>query len=133
LPTLAPGRVAQLARFCLVGLTCYVLNILMLAALCELLGMHYIVAYVIVFFLGCAVGYWLNKHFTFSLRAPLDRAAMARYILVNVGALIVSTAALHVLVQWMHVWYLAAITLIAAVNAPLSFIAHRLVTYRIAT
>jgi putative flippase GtrA len=72
LPTLAPGRVAQLARFCLVGLTCYVLNILTLAALCELLGMHYIVAYVIVFFLGCAVGYWLNKHFTFSLRAPLD-------------------------------------------------------------
>ena len=45
----------------MVGATCYVVNILALAALCELLGMHYIVAYVLVFFLGNALGYWLTS------------------------------------------------------------------------
>jgi putative flippase GtrA len=127
------GRSAQLARFCIVGLTCYVANIVALAVLCEVLRIHYVVAYIAVFFMGNALGYWLNKRFTFSLSTPLDRAAMTRYLLVNCVMLALSTAALHVLVEWAHIWYLAAVTIIAGVNAPVSFLAHRVVSYRIAT
>jgi putative flippase GtrA len=133
MPTLISGRIAELARFCIVGLTCYTANILALAALVELAGMYYIAAYILVFFMGNALGYWLNKHFTFAVRAPLDRASMLRYLLVNSVMLVLSTAALHVAVEWLHAPYLTATAVIAAVNAPASFAVHRLVTYRITT
>jgi putative flippase GtrA len=133
MPTFTSARIAQLARFCIVGLTCYTANILALAALCELLGMHYVVAYILVFFMGNALGYWLNKRFTFGVRTGLDRASMVRYQLVNLVMLAISTAALHVLVESAHVQYLAATAIVAAVNAPAGFMAHRLVTYRITT
>jgi putative flippase GtrA len=133
MPTFTSARIAQLARFCIVGLTCYTANILALAALCELLGMHYIPAYILVFFMGNALGYWLNKRFTFGLRAGPDRTSMLRYQLVTLVMLAISTAALHVLVESVHVPYLTATAIIAAVNAPASFVAHRLVTYRITT
>jgi len=128
-----PGRAAQLLRFCLVGFTCFAVNILVLAALHELLGVHYVVAFVVVFVLGNALGYWLNKRFTFGLRTALDRASMVRYLTVNSIALVLSTAAVYMLVEWLHVWYLAATIVIAGVNAPVSFVVHRLFTYRMAT
>jgi putative flippase GtrA len=128
----ARTRLSQLARFCVVGLTCYVFNIVALAALCELLGMHYAVAFTLVFLAGNVLGYWLNKRFTFGIGTALDRAALVRYLAVNLLLLAVGVGALHALVEWMGLWYLAATTIVAAILAPLSFVAHRLVTYRLA-
>jgi putative flippase GtrA len=133
MPTFVSGRGAQLARFCTVGLTCYIVNILALAALCEVGGMHYIAAYLVVFLIGNALGYWLNKRFTFELRSPVEGASMLRYMLINCIMLLLSTAALHLLVESLHVQYLAATAIIAGINAPASFVAHRVVSYRIAT
>ncbi len=132
MPTFVSGRADQLARFCLVGLTCFIVNTLVLAALCELGGMHYVLAYVAAFFVGNALGYWLNKRFTFALRSRLDRASMLRYLVVNCVLLGISTLALHLLVESLHVWYLAASLIIAGIIAPAGFVAHRIVSYRIA-
>ena len=126
------GRAAQLARFCIVGLICFIANIAALAFFCELAGMHYVWGYILAFCSGNVLGYWLNKRFTFALRTRLDRAALVRYVLVNCVLLALSTAALHLLVESLHVWYLAASMLIAVINAPASFVAHRVLTYRIA-
>src|SRR5678810_514022 len=93
-----PGHGSQLLRFCIVGATVYVANILALAALCELLHMNYVAAYVLVFLLGNALGYWLNKHFTFAVRKRLDRASLGRYLLVNCVMLAASTLLLRVFV-----------------------------------
>jgi putative flippase GtrA len=133
MPFFSSGRIAQLARFCIVGLTCYTVNILALAALCELAGMHYIPAYILVFLLGNALGYWLNKRFTFALRTRLDHAALPRYLLVNCVALVLSMVALHLAVESLRVPYLTATAIIAGINAPATFVAHRLVSYRIST
>ena len=129
----AHGRISQLARFCVVGGICYLTNIVALAALCELAGMHYLLAFVFVFLLSNALGYWLNKRFTFGLRQHLDRAAVLRYVLVNVFMFGLAAAVLHALVEWLHVWYLAASTIVAAINAPVNFVIHRVVSYRLAT
>jgi len=127
------GQTAQLARFCIVGATIYALNILALAALCELLHMHYIAAYVLVFLAGNALGYWLNKRVTFAIRKRLDRASLLRYLLVNCAMLAVSTVLLRVFVESWHMHYLLATAIVAALNAPASFVVHRSVTYRINT
>jgi len=125
------GHKAQLVRFCIVGATIYAANILALAVLCELLHMHYIVAYVLVFLAGNALGYWLNKHVTFGIRQKLDRASMLRYLLVNCVMLAASTLLLRVFVESWHMHYLLATAIVAALNAPASYLVHRSVTYRI--
>jgi putative flippase GtrA len=128
---LAPGQVAQFARFCLVGLFCAALNIAMLAVLHEWAGLHYVLAYVTVFVLGNAVGYALNKRFTFARGSAADHAAMMRYLLVNLVALALSTLALHLLVERLHLWYLAAAIAVVGLSAPFTYLAQRSVTYRV--
>jgi putative flippase GtrA len=120
----------QLARFCAVGVTCLMLGLAVLAALHEFAGVNYLAAYVAAFVVGNLAGYLLNARFTF-LAGSVDRAGATRYLLVNLVLLCVNTAALKLLVDGVRMWYLAAAILLAAVSAPISFLAQRLITYRL--
>jgi putative flippase GtrA len=91
---------------------------------------HYLVAYVAAFVVTSSLGYLLNARYTFRARGG-DRAGLLRYMLVNVTLLIINGTALKVLVDHFHVWYLSATLLLAALNTPVSFLAHRLVSYRL--
>jgi putative flippase GtrA len=123
-------RLLQLARFCAVGVACLILGLAVLAGLRDLAGVNYLVAYVAAFIVGNVAGYLLNARFTF-FTGSVDRAGAARYLLVNVALLCVNTAALKLLVDGLRMWYLAAAILLAAVSAPFSFLAQRLITYRL--
>jgi putative flippase GtrA len=124
------SHLLQLARFCAVGVTCLILGLAVLAGLHDLAGVNYLVAYVAAFILGNVAGYLLNARFTF-FAGSVDHAGAARYLLVNVALLCVNTAALKLLVDGLRMWYLAAAILLAAVSAPISFLAQRLITYRL--
>jgi hypothetical protein len=52
-------------------------------------------------------------------------------MLVNICLLIINGAALRLLVEQFHIWYLTATLLLAALNTPVSFLAHRIVSYRL--
>ena len=101
------------------------------AALCELVHLTYQVAFVITFLVVNIFGYRLNGRFTYDMQKAWDRAALVRYLLVNVAILLESLVAMRLLIEGAHIWYLAATMIVAAVNAPVSFIAHRTVTYRV--
>lgn len=120
----------QLARFCAVGMTCLVLSLAVLVGLHDLAGVNYLVAYIASFVAGNVVGYLLNARFTF-FAGSVSHAGAARYLMVNAVMLGVSTAALKLLVGGLGMWYLAAAILIAAANTPVSFVAQRLITYRL--
>jgi putative flippase GtrA len=120
----------QLARFCGVSLFCFTLGLGVLTGLHELAGVHYLVAYVASFVITSTCGYLLNGRYTFAARGA-DRFGLMRYMLVNVGLLIVNGAALRLLVEHFHIWYLSATLLLAAINTPVSFLAHRILTYRL--
>lgn len=119
----------QLLRFCTVGLACLAFSVAALAGLHEVVGMNYLLAYVITFVLANVIGYLLNARFTFTVQSPSNAGAV-RYMLVNATLLGVNTAALDMLVSRLHMWYIAAAVLLAAFNAPASFVAQRFVTYR---
>jgi putative flippase GtrA len=121
---------AQLARFCMVGALCYVTGIAALLSLCELGGFHYIIGYVGAFLITNTLGYLLNGRFTFA-ESSVQQPSMPRYMLVNVALLTINTLALLLLVEAFHLWYLAATILLATINIPVSFIAHRTVSYRL--
>jgi putative flippase GtrA len=120
----------QLVRFCVVGALCYLTGMATLLSLCELGGFHYIVGYLGAFLVTNTLGYLLNGRFTFAAGSP-ERASMARYMLVNIALLTINTLALMLLVEIFHFWYVAATLLLAAMNIPVSFIAHRTVSYRL--
>ncbi len=125
-------RLTQLLRFCAVGLTCLGLSLAVLSGLHELAGLNYLVAYVGSFIAGNIAGYLLNARFTFFV-GTVSHTGAARYMLVNATLLSANTVALGLLVSRLHMWYIAAAILLAAINAPVSFLAQRLVTYRVST
>lgn len=123
-------RLTQLLRFCAVGLTCLGLSLAVLGGLHELAGVNYLVAYVASFVAGNIAGYLLNARFTFSV-ASANHIDAARYMIVNATLLCVNTIALKLLVSGLHMWYIAAAILLAAINTPVSFLAQRFFTYRL--
>jgi putative flippase GtrA len=125
------GHARQLARFAAVSLVCFALGIAVLTGLHELAGVHYLVAYVASFVVTSTLGYVLNGKFTFRAAPGRSGSGLLRYLLVNVALLIANGTALRILVEHFHVWYLTATLGLAALNTPVSFLAHRLVSYRL--
>jgi putative flippase GtrA len=125
-------RSIQLARFCAVGLLCFLVSLALLAALCELGHINYLPAFAVTFVLSGVLGYRLNGRYTFSRGRRFDHAAMSRYLMVNGVLFALNSIVLRLLVENLHIWYITATVVLAAVNLPASFIAHQLVSYRIA-
>jgi putative flippase GtrA len=120
----------QLARFAAVSLFCFVLGLAVLTGLHELAGVHYLLAYVASFVVTSTLGYLLNGRYTFRANG-VGGSGLIRYMTVNVGLLVVNGAALRLLVERFHVWYLTATLVLAVFNTPMSFLAHRVVSYRL--
>jgi len=124
------GHVVQLVRFSAVSLFCFALGLGILTGLHELAGVHYLVAYVASFVVTSTLGYLLNGRYTFHAGGA-GRSGLLRYMTVNVCLLIANGATLRLLVERFHVWYLTSTLLLAALNTPVSFLAHRIVSYRL--
>lgn len=122
-------RLRQLGRYCLVGLASLGLALGVLAGLHEQAGVNYLVAYCVSFATSNVAGYLLNARFTFAVKS--DRGGAVRYAAVNAALLCANTAAMKLLVDALGMWYIAAAILLAALNAPVSFLAQRLITYRL--
>jgi putative flippase GtrA len=120
----------QLARFCAVSLFCFGLGLAILTGLHELAGVHYLIAYVASFLVTSTLGYLLNGRYTFRARSGSSSGLM-RYMFVNVALLLLNSTALRILVEYAHIWYLYATLALAAINTPVSFLAHRMVSYRV--
>jgi len=125
---LATGPAArQLFRFCGVGTLCLGTTAGGLAALHELAGMNYLVAYVLSFCLGNLLGYLLNGRHTFG--APVSPFGGMRYLSVNTALLVISTVLMKILVETVHVWYMAACFSLAVATTPFSFLLHKRFSY----
>lgn len=122
-------HLSQLGRFCAVGLVCFGVGIGVLAGLHELVGVNYLTAFAASFVISSFAGYFLNARFTFVVKS--DHGGAARYIAVNAALLCANTAAMKLVVDGLGMWYIAAAIILAAINAPVSFLAQRVFTYRL--
>lgn len=128
---MSPVRhLAQLLRFVAVGAVGFGVGLAVLTGLHGLAGVNYLVAYVASFFAANGAGYLLNAYFTFSAQS-VNRAGALRYMIINAIMLCVNTMALKLLVERAHIWYVTAAIILAVAATPLTFVAHRLVTYRL--
>jgi putative flippase GtrA len=124
-------RLLQLARFGSIGLLCACISLAVLIGLTELAHLNYLLAFFISFLVANICGYLLNGRYTFYASANLKRKSFVVYVLVNCATLVMNSIALRILVEFFGVWYVTATIALAAINAPINFIAHRAFSYRV--
>lgn len=130
-PTALTARAIEFLRYSAVGLICFVVATGTLAVLHEAGRVAYMPAYICAFLISLVLGYLLHGHFTFADGGP-QTASLPRYLLVTLTLLFLNSVLFSVLVDFCHLWYIAASCLLAGVNIPVSFVAHRRLSYGLA-
>jgi putative flippase GtrA len=90
---------AQLVKFCAVGASGYVVNLVVYTALLDGAGMHYISAAVGSFLVAVTSNYTWNRLWTFRSQRGGVAYQGARFLIVSTIALVANLAVLHGLVS----------------------------------
>jgi dolichol-phosphate mannosyltransferase len=125
----APHNWVQLAKFCAVGASGYVVNLAVYALLLNWAGLHYLVAALVSFVVAVSNNYWWNRHWTFRG----DRGHFAyqgmRFAVVSTVALGANLVILRLLVGAGTGKVVAQAIAIILVT-PLNFIGNKLWSFR---
>ncbi len=132
LPTIRqakPEDWAQLVRFCVVGTSGFVVNLLVYSLLVHPAGMHYMGAAVVAFVVAWTTNFILNKHWTFR-RHDLSTAQQGmRNLLVSLIGLGINLVLLRALVEFGLPKVPAQMIAIAALT-PVTFLLNRRWSFR---
>jgi putative flippase GtrA len=123
---------AQLGKFCAVGASGYVVNLLVFSLLVEGFGVPYGLAAVCSFVVAVGNNYAWNRLWTFRARAGDAGLQAARFLAVSVAALSLNLVVLTLLVD-AGVSELPAQAVAILVVAPASFLANRSWTFGLPT
>jgi putative flippase GtrA len=88
----------QLAKFCAVGATGYLVNLAVYAVLLDVVGLHYISAAVGSFLVAVTNNYTWNRLWTFRAQRGAVAYQGMRFFVVSTAALLANLAVLEVLV-----------------------------------
>jgi dolichol-phosphate mannosyltransferase len=120
-----PHNWIQLAKFCTVGASGYVVNLTVYAFLLHVAGLHYLAAAVCSFLVAVTNNYTWNRLWTF--RGARGHVAYqgVRFLVVSVAALALNLAFLQVLVV-VGVGKIPAQAVAIVLVTPINFIANKL-------
>lgn len=119
------GNWFQLVRFCLVGASGYVVNLVTFAIAFSALGMHHLAAAAAAFVLAVTNNFWWNRQWTFRACDGHLTSQAARFLIVNLSAFAIAASALHALVDVFGVPAVTAQAISIVVATPFNFMAHR--------
>jgi putative flippase GtrA len=116
----------QLLKFCAVGGSGYVVNLIVFSFFLEAVGVHHLIAASAAFVVAVANNFWWNRHWTFDARDGHAGFQAARFFSVSLFAFAFAAALLEVLVRFTGVSELSAqaISIIAA--TPLNFVGNKM-------
>ena len=116
----------QIPRFIAVGVVCTAVNLAVLYALTAFAGLWYLVSSIAAFCVSYAVNFTLQKLWTFKNRelGSVHRQ-LGLHLALQLGNLTLNTCLLYMLVEHVHLWYIAAQVSLDAVIAIESFILSR--------
>jgi putative flippase GtrA len=80
------GNWRQFARFAVVGVSGYLVNLGVYAFCLHVLGIDYRIASVIAYFTSVMNNFWLNRHWTFDARGRHPAAQGVRFFIVSLIA-----------------------------------------------
>lgn len=120
---------SQFLRFALIGGICAAANLALIWFATEKLGLHHVVSMLGSFLSLNAVGYLLNKYFTFGKSETAMLVELVQYYKVMLTSIVLGALSMWVLVDALGVHYLVANIGLTAVLAIRNFISHRDTTF----
>ena len=118
-------------RFAAIGAASALLGWILLYLLVRVAGLHYLAAFVLSFLVMNALAYLSAGRYAFRGKGMRDRAGLFRYYAISLASLGCNGLALAFLVERVGLNYLVAAAVLALANAPVNFLLHRRLTYRI--
>lgn len=115
----------QLAQFCVVGATGYLVNLAVYAFLLDVVGLHYISAAVGSFLVAVTNNYTWNRLWTFRAQRGHVAHQGMRFLIVSTVALLANLAVLHTLVTFGLGEFMAQAIAIVLVT-PVNFVGNKL-------
>lgn len=121
----------QLAKFCAVGGSGYVVNLVVFALAVELAGLHHLVAATAAFAVAVSNNFWWNRHWTF--RAGQGRAGFQapRFFAVSGVAFVFAALVLELLVSGAGMRELPAQAISIVAATPLNFMGNKMWSFAI--
>jgi putative flippase GtrA len=126
-----PHNWVQLAKFCTVGATGYVVNLSVYTSLLKLAGLHYLLAAVCSFLVAVTNNYTWNRLWTFRHQRGGIAYQGARFLVVSVLALAANLVVLQALVS-LDVGKVLAQAIAIVLVTPLNFVGNKLWSFRAA-
>ena len=123
----APHNWVQLAKFCTVGASGYVVY---LGVYTILLGLGAHVAAAIAFVISVANNYWWNRHWTFRGQRGNFAYQGARFFTVSVAAFAVNQLWLAVFLDWFGWGKIVSAAIAILSVTPLNFLGNKLWSFR---
>jgi dolichol-phosphate mannosyltransferase len=118
----------QLAKFCLVGVVGYVINLAVYTALLHA-GLHYLLAATCSFLVAVTNNYFLNRHWTFRDRRGHVGVQGFQFLVVSAASLVANLVVLHVLIS-LGTGKLVGQAIAIVLVTPLNFLGNRLWSFR---
>jgi putative flippase GtrA len=125
-----PSNWLQLVRFGVVGAIGFVVNLAVYALFVHPLGVDYHVAAVAAWLVAVVNNFVLNRHWTFDARDGVARFQAMRFLVVSVGAFIVSLLLLTLFVEDAGIAKIPAQALAVGAATPLNFLGNKLWSFR---
>jgi putative flippase GtrA len=129
LGTRKPGNWVQLFKFGVVGVSGYVVNLVVFALLTQGAGMYHLLAAVASFCVAVSNNFLLNRHWTFQATEGHAGFQAARFFTVSVLALGVNLLFLYLLVDVASAPELPAQAIAVAGAMPFNFLGNKLWTF----
>jgi putative flippase GtrA len=118
----------QLVRFGLVGVSGYVVNLIVFALVVEGLGVHHILGAILAFCVAVSNNFLWNRHWTFDAAHGHAGFQAARFFSVSLAALLINLVALQLLID-ADMSALPAQALAVAIAMPFNFLGNKLWTF----
>jgi putative flippase GtrA len=126
-----PHNWVQLAKFLLVGLSGYVVNLAVFTFSLEVLGVHHIAAATIAFGVAVLNNFWWNRHWTFGAGGGHAGFQAARFFAVSVVAFLIQVTLLELLVSGAGMPKVLAQAVSLVLATPVNFIGNKLWSFRL--
>ena len=126
-----PHNWMQLAKFCTVGATGYVVNLAVFTLLVEGLGVHYLAAATCSFLVAVTNNYTWNRLWTFRHARGHVGYQGLRFLIVSTAALAANLCVLRLLVGEAGLAEVRAQAIAILLVTPLNFIGNKLWSFRL--
>lgn len=120
----------QVLKHFSVGFSGFIINISVLYALVELVGLYYVLSALIAYIISISNNFLWNKRWTFCDHCADYKMQYSKYVLISLMSLVCNLAILALLVEIFGMWYLLAQTIAILIVGVNTFLWNKLWVFR---